>query len=143
MVIGKQPLARRMLGSAFEEPLQVSRAHAGLLINVLWVALVRAAGGRQYLHRAELCRERLGQFQGVRHHRGDDRVHDSAGLLAERPKTKAARAPEPGARAQPRTALLRERLESRFTPVQLPASKTKAICTRAMPERPEAKATFA
>src|ERR1700733_4100950 len=36
MFIGKQPLARRMLESAFNEPLQIS-ARKWLLINALWV----------------------------------------------------------------------------------------------------------
>jgi intracellular septation protein len=35
-VIGKQPLARRMLESIFEEPLEISH-HAWTLINLLWV----------------------------------------------------------------------------------------------------------
>jgi intracellular septation protein len=45
MVLGKQPLARRMLGSAFNETLQVS-ARAWLTINFLWAvwfALLAAA----------------------------------------------------------------------------------------------------
>ena len=45
MVIGKQPLARRMLEAVFNEPLQIS-ARAWLLINGLWVgwfALLAAA----------------------------------------------------------------------------------------------------
>ena len=45
MVIGKQPLARRMLEAVFNEPLQIS-ARAWLLINSLWVgwlALLAAA----------------------------------------------------------------------------------------------------
>jgi intracellular septation protein len=45
MFIGKQPLARRMLEAAFNEPLQIS-ARAWLLINSLWVgwfALLAAA----------------------------------------------------------------------------------------------------
>jgi intracellular septation protein len=37
MVIGKQPLVRRMLESVFDEPLDVS-ARAWLLINALWAA---------------------------------------------------------------------------------------------------------
>jgi intracellular septation protein len=36
MVLGKQPLARRMLEAVFKEPLQIS-ARAWLLINGLWV----------------------------------------------------------------------------------------------------------
>jgi intracellular septation protein len=45
MVVGKQPLARRMLEAAFNEPLQV-RSRTWLLINVLWagwLALLAAA----------------------------------------------------------------------------------------------------
>jgi intracellular septation protein len=45
MVIGKQPLARRMLEAVFNEPLQIS-ARAWLLLNSLWVgwlALLAAA----------------------------------------------------------------------------------------------------
>jgi intracellular septation protein len=45
MVIGKQPLARRILEAVFKEPLQIS-ARAWLLINSLWVgwfALLAAA----------------------------------------------------------------------------------------------------
>jgi len=45
MVFGKQPLARRLLESAFNEPLQV-RARTWLLINFLWagwLALLAAA----------------------------------------------------------------------------------------------------
>lgn len=45
MVIGKQPLARRMLEGVFDEPLQISR-HAWAVINVLWAgwfALLAAA----------------------------------------------------------------------------------------------------
>jgi intracellular septation protein len=36
MVIGKQPLVRRMLGSAFNEPLEIS-SRSWLVINALWV----------------------------------------------------------------------------------------------------------
>ena len=45
MVIGRQPLARRLLENAFKEPLDISN-RAWLLINVLWVgwfALLAAA----------------------------------------------------------------------------------------------------
>ena len=45
MVIGRQPLARRLLESAFKEPLDISN-RAWLFINVLWVgwfALLAAA----------------------------------------------------------------------------------------------------
>ena len=45
MVVGKQPLARRMLEAVFNEPLQIS-SRAWLLINSLWVgwlALLAAA----------------------------------------------------------------------------------------------------
>src|ERR1700681_1046814 len=46
--------------------------------------VARPAGGSQYLHRAELRREHLGQFQSVRHYRGDAGLHGAAGLVAER-----------------------------------------------------------
>ena len=82
-VIGKKPLARRMLEGVFSEPLDISPADLDL--HQLPVGrLVRAARWGEHLRGAKLYRKRVGELQGLRHQRGDDRVHDSPGHLAER-----------------------------------------------------------
>ena len=68
MFIGKQPLARRMLEAAFDEPIDSLRRAPGMLINFLWVAWFALLAAAESLRGVELRRERLGQFQGVRHH---------------------------------------------------------------------------
>ena len=58
----RRPLARRMLESVFKEPLDMSRSTWTVVINLLG-RLVRAAGGREHLYRAQLRRKRLGELK--------------------------------------------------------------------------------
>lgn len=110
MAVGKQPLVRRMLESAFEEPLQISR-RAWLLLNAVWVAwFALLAAANLYIARnfAEGIWVKFKVF-GI----------TAATIVFLIPQvfwlaTKIA-APAAGNRAQ----RLRERLEKRFTPAQL------------------------
>ena len=138
MFIGRQPLARRMLGSAFEGTLQVS-AREWVTINSLWVAwFALLAVANLYIAR-NFAESVWVHFKVYRHHRGHVPIHAPAGLLAEQQGQGPATGP--GA-VSSRESLLRQRLESRFTPSVL-IIRTKVICTSAMPERPEATAIFA
>src|SRR5450631_554771 len=83
--------------------------------------VARPAGGSQYLHRAELRREHLGQFQSVRHYRGDAGLHGAAGLVAERKDQGCAIGSRLTYRMDDekrsgRAERLRLRLETRFAP---------------------------
>src|SRR5271165_1933275 len=110
MAVGKQPLVRRMLESAFEEPLQISR-RAWLLLNGLWAAwFALLAAANLYIARnfAEGIWVKFKVF-GI----------TAATIVFLIPQvfwlaTKVA-APAGGNRAQ----RLRERLENRFAPAQL------------------------
>jgi intracellular septation protein len=110
MLIGKQPLVRRMLESAFDAPLRIS-SRAWLLINSLWAgwfALLAAANIYVAHNFTEAVWVKFKVF-GI----------TAATMLFLIPQVfwLASRTanPAPGNRAQ----RLRERLESRFAPAQL------------------------
>ena len=118
MVIGRQPLARRVFEGVFKEPLDISAAH--LARHQCPVGgLVRAARGGEYLCRTQLCRERVGELQGVRHRCRDVAVHDPPGVLAQQQD----QAPPIGRRSAvsvaEREQRLRRQLIARFAPVEL------------------------
>ena len=115
-VIGKQPLARRMLEGIFDEPLEVA-PRAWQVINFLWVAWFAATRGGESVCGAELRRRRMGEVQGLRHQWRHGGVHDSAGALAEQ----QAAAGRVGGRTpvSERARCLRERLVREFAPIEL------------------------
>ena len=59
-VIGRQPLARRMLEGVFSEPLASAPHYLAAASTLAWVRLVRAARGGQYVCGAQLSRKASG-----------------------------------------------------------------------------------
>jgi intracellular septation protein len=113
MVIGKQPLVRRMLEAVFDEPLKIS-TRTWLLINSVWVAwFALLAVANIYVARnfAESVWVNFKVF-GIS-------VATMIFLIPQVLWLSGKTAQVPPAPAASRTQRLRERLESRFSPAQL------------------------
>jgi intracellular septation protein len=109
MLIGKQPLVRRMLEAVFEEPVKIS-ARTWLFINSLWVvwfALLAVANIYVARNFAESVWVNFKVF-GIS-------VATMIFLVPQVLWLSSKSTPQPASRAQ----RLRERLESRFAPAQL------------------------
>jgi intracellular septation protein len=111
MLIGKQPLVRRMLGSAFEEPPQIS-ARAWGSINALWAAWFALLAVTNIYIARNFSEAVWVNFKVI--------GISAATMIFLIPQvfwlaSKAGRKPV----AQNREQRLRERLESRFAPAQL------------------------
>jgi intracellular septation protein len=109
MVIGKQPLVRRLLEAAFPEPLAVS-ARAWLTINFLWAAWFAAFAVLNLYVAKNFAVDLWVKFKVF--------GFPAATMLFMLPQVfwlASKAAPPPANRAQ----RLRERLESRFAPAQL------------------------
>jgi intracellular septation protein len=109
MFVGKQPLVRRMLEAAFEEPLQISK-RAWLLLNGLWAAWFAVlAAANLYIARnfAEAVWVKFKVF-GI----------TAATIVFLIPQVFWL-ATKVSAPARDRAQRLRERLESRFAPAEL------------------------
>jgi intracellular septation protein len=123
MVIGKQPLVRRMLDAVFDEPLKIS-TRTWLLINsvwVVWFALLAVANIYVARHFAESVWVNFKVF-GISVATMIFLIPQVLWLSGK--TTQVPRAPAPGpapapAPAPSRAQRLRERLESRFAPAQL------------------------
>jgi len=113
MVIGKQPLVRRMLEAVFDEPLKIS-SRTWLLINSVWVAwfaLLAVANIYVARHFAESVWVNFKVF-GIS-------VATMIFLIPQVLWLSGKTTQIPPAPAASRTQRLRERLESRFAPAQL------------------------
>jgi intracellular septation protein len=113
MVIGKQPLVRRMLEAVFDEPLKVS-TRTWLLINsvwVVWFALLAVANIYVARNFAESVWVNFKVF-GIS-------VATMIFLIPQVLWLSGKTTQVPPAPAASRTQRLRERLESRFAPAQL------------------------
>lgn len=109
LVVGKQPLLRRLLEAAFPEPLAVS-ARAWLTLNLLW-ALWFAAFALLNLYVAK--NYAVGQW--INFHTFAFPIATLVFMLPQVFWLAGKAAPQPVSRVQ----RLRERLESRFAPAQL------------------------
>jgi intracellular septation protein len=110
MVVGKQPLVRRMLEAAFDEPLQISK-HAWLLLNgvwAVWFALLAAANLYIARNFAEAVWVKFKVF-GI----------TAATVVFLIPQVFWLATKVAAATAGNRVQRLRERLETRFAPAQL------------------------
>jgi intracellular septation protein len=113
MVIGKQPLVRRMLEAVFDEPLKIS-TRTWLLINSVWVAwfaLLAVANIYVARHFAESVWVNFKVF-GIS-------VATMIFLIPQVLWLSGKTTQIPPAPAASRSQRLRERLESRFAPAQL------------------------
>jgi intracellular septation protein len=119
MVIGKQPLVRRMLEAVFDEPLKIS-ARTWLLINsvwVVWFALLAVANIYVARHFAESVWVNFKVF-GISVATMIFLIPQVLWLSGKTTQVPPVPAPAPTP-APSRTQRLRERLESRFAPAQL------------------------
>jgi intracellular septation protein len=127
MVVGKQPLVRRMLEAVFEEPLRIS-TRTWLLINsvwVVWFALLATANIYVARHFAESVWVNFKVF-GISVATMIFLIPQVLWLSGKTTQVPRAPAREPAPEPAPEPELapsraqrLRERLESRFAPAQL------------------------